>query len=475
MSLVQLVAGGVLWGIVLIVVARSVLMQQPDAAESGVTNSSAADETDTANQSTPAAEPVVLTPGASSVRVSFPARELPEFEFPECLGGTVSRENLKGQPWVASFVFTRCVETCPTITKAIMELHLKVAESNPKVRFVSFSVDSSYDTADVLKQYAEVFRADHDRWKFVTGDELEIHTLIGKGFAQYVKPNIGEMRKPGFEVAHSNRCVLVNSESIPVATFLATKAEDMVKLRRILEGKDEFPQPGPAAVVSAGDGTAQPAVSFQIQRVPSADDEVSASDADEASARPKNDEEQSPSQLPAPILAETKTSSADSPVEPTTNEKIDQLLPSWAKLLPHVNATLNGICTILLVAGLRAIKRSHKMIHRNLMLTAFGFSTVFLASYLTYHYALGEYTGERGRRFIGSDIAALVYRSILIPHVILAVFVPILAIQVFRHAFAGRWDQHRRLARITFPIWLFVSVTGVVIYAMLYQWPWRPA
>ena len=96
---------------------------------------------------------------------------------------------------------------------------------------------------------------------------------------------------------------------------------------------------------------------------------------------------------------------------------------------------------------------------------------LFLLSYLTYHYALGEYTGEHGRRFVGSQIASVVYMSILIPHIILAIFVPFLAIRVFQHAFASLWEEHRRLARITFPIWLFVSVTGVVIYWMLYQLP----
>jgi protein SCO1 len=84
---------------------------------------------------------------------------------------------------------------------------------------------------------------------------------------------------------------------------------------------------------------------------------------------------------------------------------------------------------------------------------------------------LHHFTGERGRAFVGSETATLVYRSILIPHVILAVFVPILAIRVFVHAWRERWPEHRRLAKITFPIWLFVSITGVVIYGMLYHWP----
>lgn len=153
------------------------------------------------------------------------------------------------------------------------------------------------------------------------------------------------------------------------------------------------------------------------------------------------------------------------------NEKIEQTLPPWVSRLPSINAALNSLCTILLVSGLFAIKGQNRILHRNLMISAFLVSVVFLGCYLTYHQALHHFTGERGRAFVGSATATLVYRSILIPHVILAVFVPILAIRVFVHAWRERWPEHRRLAKITFPIWLFVSITGVVIYGMLYHWP----
>ena len=85
---------------------------------------------------------------------------------------------------------------------------------------------------------------------------------------------------------------------------------------------------------------------------------------------------------------------------------------------------------------------------------------------------LYRFTGYRGRAFEGSTLATRLYFSILIPHVILAAIVPILALRVFYLAFKERWPEHRRLAKITLPIWLFVSITGVVIYGMLYHWPW---
>ena len=153
------------------------------------------------------------------------------------------------------------------------------------------------------------------------------------------------------------------------------------------------------------------------------------------------------------------------------NATIDGKLPSWAKQLPPINACLNTLAAILLICGLIAIRNKKERMHRNFMVSAFLTSAVFLVCYLTYHYALGKYTGEHGKRFPGQGIAAVVYQLILWPHIVLAACVPVLAIRVFQHAFADRRAAHRKLAKVTFPIWMFVSVTGVLIYGMLYHWP----
>ena len=409
-----------------------------------------------------------------SVVINFPRRELPDFEFPECMGGTVTRKGLLGRRWLASFVFTRCVETCPMITRNVSDLHRRVAESNPDFQFVTFSVDSSYDTAEVLKAYAETFRADHARWKFLTGDENSIHELIRTGFTQYVKPNLGEARKPGFEVAHSNRAVLINEEGVPVATYLMTDPDHVVKLRRVIEGKEDFPVPGPP--VSGGPVIGNvPGLTFSVAPVGDSDATGEAANTD-GETSPESDEatsdEKKNSNGSDPDAVDAGDRGADSKAAAfERNEKIEQKLPLWVSRLPSVNAALNSCCTILLAAGLMAIKSQKRILHRNLMVTAFLVSVLFLACYLTYHQALYHFTGERGRAFVGSATASLVYRCILIPHVILAAFVPILAIRVFVHAWRERWPEHRRLAKITFPIWLFVSITGVVIYGMLYHWP----
>jgi protein SCO1/2/putative membrane protein len=105
------------------------------------------------------------------------------------------------------------------------------------------------------------------------------------------------------------------------------------------------------------------------------------------------------------------------------------------------------------------------------MLTAFSVSVAFLACYLTYHLALDHYTGSSSKKFAGSGHVRAVYFSILISHVVLAALVPVLALVTIYRALKCQWGKHKRIARITFPIWLYVSVTGVIIYLMLYHWP----
>lgn len=147
-------------------------------------------------------------------------------------------------------------------------------------------------------------------------------------------------------------------------------------------------------------------------------------------------------------------------------------LPAWVAALPAVNATLNGIAACLLVAGFVAIRMKHVHIHRNIMLTSFAVSVAFLVCYLVYHYMLHQYTDSSGKPFTGTGPIRTVYFSILISHVILAVFVPIMALITIYRAFRRQWEAHKRIARWTFPIWLYVSVTGVIIYWMLYHSPW---
>ncbi|HUQ95096.1 MAG TPA: DUF420 domain-containing protein [Bryobacteraceae bacterium] len=131
--------------------------------------------------------------------------------------------------------------------------------------------------------------------------------------------------------------------------------------------------------------------------------------------------------------------------------------------LPTVNALLNAMSSVLLATGYVLIRRKKREAHRKVMLAAFVTSVVFLVCYLVYHFQVGSV------RFQGGGPLRTVYLGILLTHTVLAATVPFLAIITLRRAFAARFDKHRRIARWTLPIWLYVSVTGVVVYWMLYR------
>jgi uncharacterized membrane protein YozB (DUF420 family) len=133
---------------------------------------------------------------------------------------------------------------------------------------------------------------------------------------------------------------------------------------------------------------------------------------------------------------------------------------------PAINASLNGTSALLLASGRVFIARGKMAAHRACMIAAVSASTVFLMSYLYYHAHVGSV------RFRGTGWARPVYFSILTTHTILAAVIVPLVIVTLARGLRGRFDRHRAIARWTFPVWMYVSVTGVVIYLMLYKiWP----
>ena len=131
--------------------------------------------------------------------------------------------------------------------------------------------------------------------------------------------------------------------------------------------------------------------------------------------------------------------------------------------LPLLNASLNSLCTLLLVAGYVLIKKGRETAHKRVMLAAFGVSCLFLVSYVIYHASHGSTKFEQPQPIRG------IYLAILISHILLAATVPVLAIWTIWLGLKDRREKHRKVARWTLPIWLYVSVTGVVIYVMLYH------
>ena len=137
------------------------------------------------------------------------------------------------------------------------------------------------------------------------------------------------------------------------------------------------------------------------------------------------------------------------------------MAPSWTLHLPALNAFLNGCCTLFLLAGFTAIRGGHWERHRRLMLTALMFSILFLISYVLYHHFHGD------TQFQGDGLIRVIYFFVLITHILCSIIVLPLVLTTLRFATTSRFDLHRRWARVTLPLWLYVSVTGVAVYFFL--------
>jgi putative membrane protein len=139
-------------------------------------------------------------------------------------------------------------------------------------------------------------------------------------------------------------------------------------------------------------------------------------------------------------------------------------VPSQFAIFPVINASLNGASTVLLLTGRWLIAQRRIAAHRAIMIIAVATSTLFLTSYLYYHAHVGSV------RFRGTGWSRPLYFTILITHVVLAAVIVPLVILTLTRALRERFDRHRAIARWTFPLWLYVSVTGVLVYFMLYHW-----
>ncbi len=341
--------------------------------------------------------------------------EVDDFTLLDQTGKPFTKQDLLGKPWIVNFIFARCPHQCPMTSRMMMEFDKTV--SNVDMRMVTITVDPEHDDVDVMQRYAEIWGAEPPRWLFGTGEPEEVWKLIREGFKVSTWKNVGTASSPGMEFAHDNNIIHIGATGKILGRYDSTDPKEMSTLRRVLKGQIETPEKFQPAVIEARE-------------------------------------------------AQEKTV-----LEYVKSVKVDpfEKLPRWAKKLPATNAMLNALATLLLLIGFSAIKAKQVSLHKKMMLYAFGISCVFLISYLTYHYALHHYTGLRGKPFEQTGTIKTVYYSILISHVILAALVPILALVTIVKGLRQNWDSHRRWAKVTFPIWLYVSVTGVIIYWMLYK------
>ena len=138
-----------------------------------------------------------------------------------------------------------------------------------------------------------------------------------------------------------------------------------------------------------------------------------------------------------------------------------EILPSWVMYLPKLNAFINGTCTVLLLLSLYFIKQKNIAAHKAINLTAFGLSSLFLISYILYHWMANETS------FPAENSMRSIYLTILISHIILAAFVLPLILLSFYYGLQMNIAKHKKIVRFTYPIWLYVTVTGVIVYTMI--------
>lgn len=141
----------------------------------------------------------------------------------------------------------------------------------------------------------------------------------------------------------------------------------------------------------------------------------------------------------------------------------------YLHIFPHLNAALNGLSGVFLVLGFYFIRRKEIAKHRASMLTAFTLSSLFLSCYITHHALRTYFFGLGPTKFTGEGAARIVYFTILFTHTVLATVIAPFILATLWRALKGKFEIHKKLARFVFPVWLYVSVTGVIVYLMLYH------
>jgi protein SCO1/2/putative membrane protein len=291
---------------------------------------------------------------------------------------------------------------CPSACPVMTQKMIALAKkvTDPNVRFVGISVDPAYDTPAVLTKYARLQGATDPRMIFLTGDAATIFALINKDGFRAYAVP-ATGDKP---IIHDEHFILVDQAGMLRNVYTSNDAGRMTQLAADL------------ATVAAGRPLEAPP-------------------------------DQGPSLTTAP-----STRPAEGPNA------------ALLRAFPAMNATLNATSGILLCLAMMMIQAKRVRAHAALMIAAVVASTLFLASYLTYHYMkAGVVTKYPDVKFKS------LYYVVLVSHTILAVVVIPLVIVTLKRAWRRQWDHHRRIARPTFWIWLYVSATGVLVYWMLYQ------
>jgi protein SCO1/2/putative membrane protein len=227
---VWLISGAILWG--LAAVALFVVIRHRHRA------SGASDlESDPQAAAVPLKVdvPTVNTAQSAAPKLASPwdPKGIQDFVFTERSGRKVTKNDLLGHPWLVAFIFTRCAGPCPKVSTQMSALQKEVAGSD--VRLVTLTVDPDFDTKDVLDRYAKMYRADPNRWLYLTGDKSKIYELISGSFRMPVKELTGKDREPGYEVLHSTNILLVNEKGVVVKKYNVLDDAEMAALQHDLK------------------------------------------------------------------------------------------------------------------------------------------------------------------------------------------------------------------------------------------------
>ncbi len=335
--------------------------------------------------------------------------------------------------WVGSFFFTACPAICWKLNQTLAAW--QESHPNSPVKFVSITCDPESDTPEVLKRYAEQFHADPRRWTFLTGPMDTISRIGNESFKVSVERG-----------THSDRGFVVDREGKVRGRFRLTEPDQLAKLKKLLGELDNESRSDAEASTdnAAPDKSADQPLDGK-QGVGSSTGATSVESVADAKAQR------------TPRTQRTRGRPADG------NRPAGALVPMAIHPLATTNAVLNATATLLLIVGYLLIKQHRETAHKWVMLSAFGVSIAFLACYVLYHVKVGHV------EFRGTGWSRPVYLTILLTHVILAATVPFLAAITIYRGLKDQRQRHRRIARVTYPIWLYVSITGVVIYAMLYH------
>lgn len=224
-------AGAAMW--ILVIAIGGYMLYSNGNPEAGVNDPGHA-----ANENDGAA--ITVSSGDPDVELEEVPALVDDFSLVNQAGEKVTRDDLLGKQWVASFIFTNCAGPCNDLTRRVMELNNATKDAD--VHFVSFTVDPERDTPQQLSNYGEIFGADPERWSFLTGEQLEIYKLIIKSFNVAVAEEEEPNKQLGYEFAHSTRLMHVNDEGEIIGTYRGENDAEVAILRRVLQGKAETPE-----------------------------------------------------------------------------------------------------------------------------------------------------------------------------------------------------------------------------------------